>query len=159
MTGWRTSTRVDRCHTDVIATGRWSSSQATEKSFRDAPDLRLDTWTSRHSESFERMQQPVVDGQQLRLGELGEQPAVRAIASGDGEVPEQSRGARVDGALARPAGALGQGAREKTLPDARGPTRMTFWCSRIQPQLASASTTCRSRPRGVLKSTSSSEAG
>jgi len=59
---------------------------------------------------LEGSETPVVDDEQLGAGQAGEEPAVGAVASGDGEFLIQTRGAQVLGGEAGAAGALGEGA-------------------------------------------------
>jgi hypothetical protein len=51
----------------------------------------------------------------------GQQLAVGAVGAGDRQLLEEARGALVQGAVAVPAGLLGQGARQVGLPDAGHP--------------------------------------
>ena len=62
-----------------------------------------------------------VDGEQVELGQAGEQPGVGAVAAADGQLVQQARHADVargEAAAARP---FDEGTAEETLPDAARP--------------------------------------
>ena len=63
---------------------------------------------------------PVVDHEQVGLGQAGEGAEVGAIAAGDVQLVEEARGAHAVGGIARAAGALGEGLPEPGLADAGG---------------------------------------
>src|SRR5438309_1230835 len=69
----------------------------------------------------ERRQAPVVDHEQLGLGQPGEQARVGAVAARDVEVVKQARGPGAVGRVAGAAGALGEGFGEPRLADPGGP--------------------------------------
>ena len=69
----------------------------------------------------QRREHPVVDGEQVELGQAGEQPGVGAVAAADGQLVQQARHADVargEAAAARP---FDEGTAEETLPDAARP--------------------------------------
>ena len=69
----------------------------------------------------QRREHPVVDGEQVELGQAGEQPRVGAVPAADGQLVQQTRHADVargEAAATRP---FDEGAGEKALPDAAWP--------------------------------------
>jgi hypothetical protein len=69
----------------------------------------------------QRREQPIVNGQEIQLGESGEEPGIGAIAATDHEVVQQPRRAHVRGRAALPTRVLDEGRRQPRLADARGP--------------------------------------
>ena len=65
----------------------------------------------------ERREQPIVDRDQIELGEFGEQPGIRAVASTDRELVEQPRGSDVCRREAVPARTLDEGRGQPRFPD------------------------------------------
>ena len=66
----------------------------------------------------ERSQPPVVEHQDLDLGERGHQLEVATVGPGEGEFREQVRQALVEGGVALPASDVGQGASQIGFSDA-----------------------------------------
>src|SRR5271169_7008233 len=65
-------------------------------------------------------EEPFVDGEEFEASQAGEDPGVRSVAAGHGEVLEQPRQAHVGGTVAAAAGAFHECAREIRLANARG---------------------------------------
>ena len=45
----------------------------------------------------QRREQPVIDGQKVGLGELGQEPSIGSVAPGDREIVQEPEGADIDG--------------------------------------------------------------
>ena len=69
----------------------------------------------------ERRQEPIVDGEQIELGEFREEPRVGPIAATDRELVQQARRPHVGRREAVPTGALDKRRREPAFPDPRRP--------------------------------------
>ena len=67
----------------------------------------------------ERRQEPIVDREQIELGQFREQPRIRPIAATDGQVVQETRRAHVGGREAVPARTLDKRGRQPAFPDAR----------------------------------------
>ena len=91
----------------------------------------------------ERCEHPVVDGEQVELGQPGEQPGVGAVAAADGELVQQARHADVAGGEASAAGPFDERAREEALADAARPGEDQIVALGDPPQVASVRTCCR----------------
>src|SRR5262249_2123540 len=65
----------------------------------------------------ERCQEPIVDSEEIELGQLREQPRIRAIAATDGEFVQQARRPHVGGGEAVPACALDKRTGQPAFPD------------------------------------------
>lgn len=63
---------------------------------------------------------PVVEDQQVGLGNLGHQLRVAAVGTGEGKLLQQAWQSLIEGRVAEPAGLVGQGAGEVALADAGG---------------------------------------
>ena len=88
----------------------------------------------------ERGEHPVVEGEQVELGEAGEYPGVGPVAAADGELVQQAGHADVTGGEAPAAGPFDEGASEELLPIPVGPISSKLWRSAVQAQEPSRST-------------------
>lgn len=71
--------------------------------------------------ALSRSDQEVVEGQELDLGQLGEQAGITAVAARQLQVGEQTRGAHVQGGVPAADGGLGEGQATNDLPLPVGP--------------------------------------
>ena len=94
-------------------TGSWLATRVEARSARSS----MTSVRSRRSAVAERGEHPVVDGEQVELGEAGEHAGVGAVAAADGELVQQARHADVAGGEAAAAGPFDEGASEETLSD------------------------------------------
>jgi hypothetical protein len=76
----------------------------------------------------ERDQSPVVDGQHVDAGQLGQQAVEAAVGRSDGELAEELGGCGIVGGEAFTASLFQQGAAEVSLPTPLGPVRVMLWC-------------------------------
>ena len=97
----------------------------------------------------QRREHPVVDGEQVALGQAGEQPRVGAVPAADGQLVQQTRHADVTGGEAAATRPFDEGAGEKSLfPMPHGPVTIKLWRSAIQAQVPSVRTCWRLSRRG-----------
>ena len=67
----------------------------------------------------QRRQEPIIDGQEIELGEPREEPRIRSIAATDGELVQEARRSHVGGGKAVATRALDKGARPTSFSRSR----------------------------------------
>ena len=107
----------------------------------------------------ERREEPIIDGEQIELGEFGEQPSIRAVAATDGEVVQQPRRPDVGRGEAMATGAFHKRRRQPRLADAGRPGDQEVMVIADPPAGAETQDDLAREAARRLKSISSSDAG
>ena len=112
---------ADRIGDTGLANGRRARPSAAA-GWQSASDLRslrssMTSSRSRRSASVSEREQPIIDREEIELGEFGQEPAIRSVAATDRELVEQARRAHIGGGEAMATRALDKGGGQPRFAD------------------------------------------